>query len=182
VTAAAPAVPVARTVLLPQIAAPVVALAQSPDGDHSITLTVSPENLGPVTVRAHISGGAIHIELHAPNDLGREALRAILADLRRDLAAAAPQASLLLSTSDDGPGTPNPQTSPHGGGANGGGTNGSGSANGNAGASGGQSGNGTAAGRDAPGARSSPDAGPPTPAGATPLPLVSPHGGIDVFA
>ncbi len=106
-----PLPPAPRPALLPQITAPVISLAQAPDGDHSLTLTVSPENLGPVTVRAHISGGAIHIELHAPNDLGREALRAILVDLRRDLAAAAPQASLLLSTSDDGPASSNPQHS-----------------------------------------------------------------------
>ncbi|WP_029273793.1 flagellar hook-length control protein FliK, partial [Microbacterium sp. Cr-K20] len=114
-TTRAAAAAIARPVLLPQIAAPVVSLAQAADGDHSLTLTVSPENLGPVTVRAHISGGAIQIELHAPNELGREALRAVLADLRRDLAAAAPHASLMLSTSDDGPGSSNPQSSPSGG-------------------------------------------------------------------
>ncbi|MGG1909129.1 hypothetical protein AB1285_18715 [Microbacterium sp. NRRL B-14842] len=68
-------------------------LAQAPDGDHRITLTVSPENLGPVTVRALIAGSTIRIELHAPGELGRDALRAILGDLRRDLAIAAPQAT-----------------------------------------------------------------------------------------
>lgn len=176
-TAAAPATPpvavsVARPVLLPQITAPVVSLAQAPDGDHSLTLTVSPENLGPVTVRAHISGGAIHIELHAPNELGREALRAILVDLRRDLAAAAPHASLLLSTSDDGPGSSNPQNSPNGGSA-------SGTATGTAG---GQPHGGAAAGRGATGTHPTPDGDPPLPDGTAPAPFVSPHGGIEVFA
>jgi flagellar hook-length control protein FliK len=148
-----------------------VSLAQAADGDHSLTLTVSPESLGPVTVRAHISGGTIHIELHAPNDLGREALRAVLADLRRDLAAAAPHASLVLSASDDGPGSTNPQGSPNSGGA----------AGGNAASAGG----GQARG-DAPADRN--DA-PPTPVlvplapdDAPPVPLDSPLGGIDVFA
>ena len=89
-----------RPVLLPQLAAPVIALARSPQGEHSITLTVTPENLGPVTVRAHISGSSIRLELHAPSDAGREALRVILTDLRRDLSAAAPGASVDLSARD----------------------------------------------------------------------------------
>lgn len=187
--AAPVAVPTARPALLPQIAAPVVSLAQAPDGDHSLTLTVSPENLGPVTVRAHISGGAIHIELHAPNDLGREALRAILIDLRRDLAAAAPHASLLLSGADDGPASSNPQHSAPGNGTGSGnnagpGSNG-GSGNGAAGTHGGQPGTGT--GRGANALPTTPDGALPTdpssPADpASPPSLIAPHGGIDVFA
>ncbi|MCV0336158.1 flagellar hook-length control protein FliK [Microbacterium sp.] len=181
--AAPVAVPTARPALLPQIAAPVVSLAQAPDGDHSLTLTVSPENLGPVTVRAHISGGAIHIELHAPNDLGREALRAILIDLRRDLAAAAPHASLLLSNADDGPASSNPQHSAPGNGT-GSGSNG-GSGNGATGTHGGQPGTGT--GRDANALPTTSDGALPTdpssPADpASPPSLIAPHGGIDVFA
>jgi flagellar hook-length control protein FliK len=166
------AVAAPRAVLLPQLTAPVVSLAQAADGDHSITLTVSPENLGPVTVRAHISGGAIHIELHAPNDLGRDALRAILGDLRRDLAAAAPHASLLLATSGDGPGS----SSQHPG-------SGSGSANGTApGTGGGQPGGGAPAGRAPADARPTADARPPTSDMTSPAPLDTPPGGIDVFA
>lgn len=182
VAAAAPAaVAAARPALLPQITAPVISLAQAPDGDHSLTLTVSPENLGPVTVRAHISGGATHIELHAPNDLGREALRAILVDLRRDLAAAAPQASLLLSASDDRPASSNPQHSAHN--STGGGT---GSSNGaTTGTNSGEPGAADARGRDAAhpasGDRASTDLTSPTDP-ASPVPLISPHGGIDVFA
>ncbi|MFJ6429992.1 flagellar hook-length control protein FliK [Microbacterium maritypicum] len=181
--AAPVAVPTARPALLPQIAAPVVSLAQAPDGDHSLTLTVSPENLGPVTVRAHISGGAIHIELHAPNDLGREALRAILIDLRRDLAAAAPHASLLLSSADDGAASSNPQHSAPGNGT-GSGSNG-GSGNGATGTHGGQPGTGT--GRDANALPTTSDGALPTdpssPADpASPPSLIAPHGGIDVFA
>ena len=99
-----------RPALLPQLAAPVVALARSPQGQHSITLTVSPENLGPVTVRAHITGAGIRLELHSPSDAGREALRVILADLRRDLAIAAPGASVDVSSRDASSGSsPDPQ-------------------------------------------------------------------------
>jgi flagellar hook-length control protein FliK len=96
--APAPAAPVPRHVLLPQLSAPVLSLARAADGEHSVTLTVSPESLGPVTVRAHIAAGVIHLELHAPSEAGREALRAILTDLRRDLAVAAPGSSLAMSS------------------------------------------------------------------------------------
>lgn len=167
VAAAAPT----RPVLLPQIAGPVVALAQAPDGDHRLTLTVSPENLGPVTVRAHISGGAIHIELHAPNDIGREALRTVLADLRRDLAAAAPHASLMLSPSDDGPGSSNPQSSANGGGAPNSTTAGSG---------GGQP-RGESPSERNHGARPGQNLHPSPPDAASPV-TVPLHGGIDVYA
>lgn len=107
----------ARSVAFPQqLAGPVLSLARSGAGDHRITVTVSPESLGPVTVRAHIAGGAIHIELHAPSDAGRDALRAVLADLRRDLAAAAPHASLAVAPHDTGstsPGSSSPSGSAH---------------------------------------------------------------------
>lgn len=92
----------ARPALLPQLSGPVIALARSPQGQHSITLTISPENLGPVTVRAHIIGSSIRLELHSPSDAGRDALRVILADLRRDLSVAAPGASVDVSTRDSG--------------------------------------------------------------------------------
>jgi len=103
---AAPAAPPLRQ----QLTDPVVALARGAEGEHRLTLTVAPESLGPVTVRARISGGAIHIELHAPSDLGRDALRAVLTDLRRDLAATAPHATLAVAAQDTSPGSP---SSPH---------------------------------------------------------------------
>lgn len=96
--APAPAAPVPRQALLAQLSAPVLSLAQGANGEHSVTVTVAPESLGPVTVRAHIASGVIRLELHAPSDAGREALRAILTDLRRDLAAAAPGSTLAMSS------------------------------------------------------------------------------------
>jgi len=90
----------ARSALAPQLSPPIVSLAQAGDGDHRLTLTVSPDDLGPVTVRAHISGDTMRIELLAPSDAGRDAIRHILGDLRRDLAAAAPHASLTLVGGD----------------------------------------------------------------------------------
>ena len=170
-TTPAAAAAIARPVLLPQLVAPVVALAQAPDGEHHLTLTVSPENLGPVTVRAHIAGGTIHIELHTPSDLGREAVRVILADLRRDLAAVAPHASLALSPSDDAPGSATPQGS-----SNGQGSGGATSANG------GHSRPDASPHRDGgdPHSRSTPRAAPAdTPPSAAPALSI---GSIDVFA
>src|SRR5690606_28754939 len=89
-----------RAGLLPQVTTPVIALARAAEGQHSITLTVSPENLGPVTVRAHITGSSIRLELHAPSDDGRDALRTLLTELRRAHAAAAPGASVQVATGD----------------------------------------------------------------------------------
>ncbi|MCK2026539.1 flagellar hook-length control protein FliK [Microbacterium sp. SSW1-47] len=149
---------------MPQLSAPVVSLARASDGDHRITLTVSPENLGPVTVRAHISGAAIRIELQAPGELGREALRAILADLRRDLAVAAPQATLSLASSSDGPGSSTPQGPSAGG-------------QGTTGGQGAAGGQGTD--RQPAAARPLPSTSPAPP---PPVPTAPPHGGIDVYA
>lgn len=70
-----------------------------------MTLRVTPENLGPVTVRAHIGAEGVRVELFAPSDAGREALRAILQDLKRDLASAGLGSNLDLSarsSPDDG--------------------------------------------------------------------------------
>lgn len=88
------------TPFAPQVTAPVLSLVRAPDGEHTVTVRVSPENLGPVTVTAHISRGAIAVELGTVSDAGRDALRAILVDLRRDLAALAPMSSITLSPAD----------------------------------------------------------------------------------
>ena len=61
---------------------------RAPHGQHIMTLKVSPEDLGPLTVRAHIDGAGVRIELFAPGDTGREALRGILPELRKELADA----------------------------------------------------------------------------------------------
>lgn len=83
--AAQPAAPAAPP-LQAQLAGPIAQLATGPTGEKVLTVNVAPENLGPVTVRANISGDAMRIELFAPQDAGREALRGMLTELRRDLA------------------------------------------------------------------------------------------------
>lgn len=84
-----------------QVLTPVVNLARAPHGDHVITVTVTPENLGPVTVRAHVGPDGVRVELFAPLDVGRDALRAILPDLRRDLAGTGLQAQLDVSAQSE---------------------------------------------------------------------------------
>lgn len=84
--------------LVPQLARPLAALRAAGDGNHIITISVTPENLGPVTVRAHVSGDAVRIELVAPTEQARDALKAIMPDLRRDLSQSGGQLSLDLSS------------------------------------------------------------------------------------
>lgn len=60
-------------------------------------MTIAPDSLGPVTVRAHITaGGDVRVELSGATDAGRDALRGILTDLRRDLASVMPHATLSV--------------------------------------------------------------------------------------
>ncbi|MFK0007036.1 flagellar hook-length control protein FliK [Paenarthrobacter sp. NPDC090520] len=87
-----------------QLAQPLFALASAKPGEHVMTLRVSPEDLGPLTVRAHIDHAGVRIELFAAGDAGREAVRQVLPELRRGLEDAG--ASLSLSSQD------HPQESP----------------------------------------------------------------------
>jgi flagellar hook-length control protein FliK len=94
VTAPAPAAPAsapARTVpadvaaaVRQQLTGPLVKVTQG-DGEQILVVQVRPENLGPVTVHAHVRDNAVHVELFAPSDAGRDALTQVSADLRADL-------------------------------------------------------------------------------------------------
>jgi hypothetical protein len=68
-----------------------------------MTLKVSPEDLGPLTVRAHIDAAGVRIELFAPAEAGREAVRNLLPELRKELAGAGFGASLNLSNQSGPP-------------------------------------------------------------------------------
>jgi hypothetical protein len=83
--------------LLPQVSGPLFSLASAAPGAHVMTLKLSPEDLGPLTVRAHIDGSGVRIELFAPGEAGREAVRSVLPELRRGLGEAGFGASLDLS-------------------------------------------------------------------------------------
>lgn len=76
------------TALASQLAKPIFSLVGAAAGEHVMTITVSPDSLGPVTVRAHVGADGMRVEMFSPSDVAREALRLILPDLRRDLAGA----------------------------------------------------------------------------------------------
>lgn len=86
-----------------QLSGTVLALARRPDGTHTVTLSVNPEALGPVTVRAIVDPTGIRIELHVAEH-AREALRAVLPELRRDLTGFASGARLDLADGAAGSG------------------------------------------------------------------------------
>ncbi|WIE84909.1 flagellar hook-length control protein FliK [Curtobacterium sp. MCPF17_021] len=100
-TAPAPA-PLAQ-----QLARPVFSLAQAGPGEHVVTVQVVPDSLGPVTVRAHVTAHGMHVELFAASDAGREAVRQVLPELRRDAAGTGVSTTLDLSSQNqpqDAPG------------------------------------------------------------------------------
>jgi flagellar hook-length control protein FliK len=105
-----------------QVAPVVINIAQRPAGTHQLTMTVNPDSLGPVTVRAHIAqNGDIQVQLSGATDAGRDALRTIVAELRRDLAAVSPHATLTIGSGAGAEaGTPDRGAQPGGGGAPGG--------------------------------------------------------------
>ncbi|WP_279367536.1 hypothetical protein [Microbacterium testaceum] len=95
----AAAATVAQRSIAAQVAPAVVHIAQRAPGVHQITLTVSPDSTGPVTVRAHIgAGGEVRIDLAGATEAGRDALRVMIADLRRDLASVMPHAHLSVGS------------------------------------------------------------------------------------
>jgi flagellar hook-length control protein FliK len=90
--------------LTPQLAV----LRSAPDGSHTMTLVITPESLGPVSVRVTVSGGALDLTLHGASAHGRHALTEALPDLRRDLEAAGLTFSRLevgAGGGGDGPGS-----------------------------------------------------------------------------
>lgn len=85
-----------------QLAPALFNLRGAESGTHVLTLTVAPEAVGPVTVRAHVGADGIRIELSAPTGQGRSALDAMLPELRRDLSQAGMNSSLSLAANPDG--------------------------------------------------------------------------------
>jgi flagellar hook-length control protein FliK len=96
--AASPAgpAPTVATQLLPHVAP----LRRGPDGVHRLTVNLRPVELGPVQVLVEVREGVLHLEFTGASELSREALRAALPDLRRELTDAGVAAGTLDVRSD----------------------------------------------------------------------------------
>lgn len=92
-----------------QLLGPIASLAAGPNGERTLSVNIAPEALGPITVKAVLGGEGIRMELSAPTDAGREALRAMLPELRRELAATG-SGTIMLSTGTDSSSTPGGHT------------------------------------------------------------------------
>ncbi|HEX9227018.1 MAG TPA: flagellar hook-length control protein FliK [Arthrobacter sp.] len=98
-SATAPVAPAPQPAALhAQLAKPLFTLATSATGEHVVTVRISPDELGPVTVRAHIGADGVRMELISATDAGRDAIRTILPELKRDLAGQGLDARLDLSS------------------------------------------------------------------------------------
>ncbi len=86
---ATPPAPVPAAPLSPQLAPAMLGIRSAGPGSHTVTVSITPEHLGPVTIRAVVDADGIRLELIAPTDAAREAVRAAMPDLRRDLGEAA---------------------------------------------------------------------------------------------
>lgn len=91
-----------------QLAGPIASLATGPHGERTLSINVAPESLGPVTVKAFLGHEGLRVELSAPTEAGRDALRALLPDLRRDLATTGPGTLSLGTATESGTGSGNP--------------------------------------------------------------------------
>ena len=85
-----------------QVARQVAVLAGGPDGEHSMTLVLTPDTLGEVQVQVTLAKGAIELALRGAHEHGRAALLEALPELRRDLEAAGLNPSRLEVTRETG--------------------------------------------------------------------------------
>lgn len=68
-----------------QLALRLAPLRAGPDGTHQLTILLNPEELGPVSVVATVKGDQLSVQLTGATEVGRDALRAALPELERDL-------------------------------------------------------------------------------------------------
>jgi len=100
VPAAAPATPAQP--VGSQLAQPVAVLASRPDGVHTVTVVLHPDDLGPVQVQVTVRGGSVDLHLAGAHEHGRAALLEALPDLRRDLQGAGISCSRMDVSRDTG--------------------------------------------------------------------------------
>lgn len=71
-----------------QVATQVAFLSGAVDGSHTMTLQITPDDLGPVQVQVTITDGAVDMTLLAAHEVGRDTLTQAAPELRRYLEAA----------------------------------------------------------------------------------------------
>lgn len=85
-----------------QLLGPIATLATGPHGERTLSINVAPEALGPITLKAYLGTEGIRMDLSAPTEAAREALRAMLPELRKELASTGGgQISLSTGTHPD---------------------------------------------------------------------------------
>jgi flagellar hook-length control protein FliK len=101
---AAPAAPAGPDApVAAQLGRQIAVLRNAPDGGQTMTVVITPEDLGPVTVAVTVTGGKLDLTLHGAHEAGRHALREALPELRRELESAGLTFDRLeLDTSRDG--------------------------------------------------------------------------------
>jgi flagellar hook-length control protein FliK len=110
--AASPAADAAPQPVATQLTQHIAVLRGGPDGNHTMTVVLTPENLGPVQVQVTLDRGTVDLQLRGAHESGRAALMAALPDLRRDLESAGLQCSRLDVDRDTGGSWSAPQDRP----------------------------------------------------------------------
>lgn len=87
--------------LLKQLAAPLATVINAASGQRTMNIHVAPESLGPITVSAQLGPAGLRVDVSAPTDAGTQALRALLPELRRELAVLGQGTVQVLSVPHD---------------------------------------------------------------------------------
>ncbi|MGY1723145.1 flagellar hook-length control protein FliK [Blastococcus sp. SYSU DS0533] len=92
----------AATPVSAQVSRQVALLSDAGTGSHTMTLVLTPENLGPVQLQVTVAEGVLDLTLRGAHELGRAALLEALPELRRDLEAAGLSPSRVEVDADAG--------------------------------------------------------------------------------
>jgi len=88
-----------------QLGRQIAVLRNAPDGSQTMTLVITPESLGPVTIAVTVTDGTLDLTLQGSSEHGRHALLDALPDLRRDLEGAGLSFSKLEVGASNDPGS-----------------------------------------------------------------------------
>ncbi|MGY1854873.1 flagellar hook-length control protein FliK [Modestobacter sp. SYSU DS0290] len=86
--ASGPTAPAAEPPVAQQLGRQLGVLSNAPDGSSTMTLVITPEELGPVSIQVTVADGTLDLTLQGGSDAGRHALTDALPELRRELEAA----------------------------------------------------------------------------------------------